>query len=474
MNFSRRSFLGGSAALFGSVATAGTAAAYARRTDRPRLKMGVISDTHIGTGWMMGINSPATEKALRAFRDENVDAVAVLGDFTNGGTVEQLREFARCWYAVFPEDRGRDGRHVEKLIVTGNHDIACWKPVAKQGDDAIAPRIAELWREFFHEDYAPAWRKEINGIQVTGNNWGLYEKTDIKDAHRREDVEPVLKEAFAKARPGDPVFHLRHGPPPNTTAYSGSHPYGSAAELFGEDERLFVLFGHIHKPSTDPRTIWQGSYTALYGGVITWTEFPPYCWPKPLPAGGVYAKSMCMVSVYGDEIVVSRTSAWTGESLGDDWRIPLPLSRDTFPYTPEKQAARAATPTFPSGAAVVANMGMGENAFGRILPNRKSIQGKGGIVLTFPAATVQASDDMVMRYNVETVRADSGEKVADMCFYTDFHRGRSYLQSRYEFLFPAEKLPDDVPCRFAVRAEDFFGNVSAPIVSEAIAFRNHI
>ena len=192
MNFSRRSFLGGSAALFGSVATAGAAAAYARRTDRPRLKMGVISDTHIGTGWMMGINSPATEKALRAFRDENVDAVAVLGDFTNGGTVEQLREFARCWYAVFPEDRGRDGRHVEKLIVTGNHDIACWKPVAKQGDDAIAPRIAELWREFFHEDYAPAWRKEINGIQVTGNNWGLYEKTDIKDAHRREDVEPVL------------------------------------------------------------------------------------------------------------------------------------------------------------------------------------------------------------------------------------------------------------------------------------------
>ena len=81
MNVSRRGFLGGGAALFGSVAAAG-AAKSARHDGPPRLKIGVIADPHIGTKWMMGINVPATEKAFLDFRDQKVDAVAVLGDFT--------------------------------------------------------------------------------------------------------------------------------------------------------------------------------------------------------------------------------------------------------------------------------------------------------------------------------------------------------------------------------------------------------
>ena len=124
MNLSRRGFLGGGAALFGSVAAAG-AAKSAGHDAPPRLKIGVIADPHIGTQWMMGINSPATEKAFRDFREQRVDAVAVLGDFTNSGTIAQWEEFAQIWYDVFPDDLGADGKRVEKLFVTGNHDVAC-------------------------------------------------------------------------------------------------------------------------------------------------------------------------------------------------------------------------------------------------------------------------------------------------------------------------------------------------------------
>ena len=67
MNLSRRGFLGGGAALFGSVAAAG-AAKSARHDGPPRLKIGVIADPHVGTKWMMGINAPATEKAFRQIR----------------------------------------------------------------------------------------------------------------------------------------------------------------------------------------------------------------------------------------------------------------------------------------------------------------------------------------------------------------------------------------------------------------------
>ncbi len=469
MGVSRRSFLGGGAALFGSVAARGGGT---RHAERPRLRLGVIADPHIGTMWMMGINAPATEKAFLDFRDQKVDAVAVLGDFTERGSVAQMEEFAKIWYRVFPEDCGLDGRKVEKLIITGNHDVACWAPPEKQDPDTqIAPRIAEHWRRIFHEEYAPAWRREINGIQFTGINWGLYPKTAINDAFRREDLEPFLMEAQARAKPGDPIFHLQHAPISNTCYCSGKKGFGTAEQLFGDDERAFVLSGHVHKPLTHPRSIWQGGYTALSAGVITWASFPPFGWPKDLPGGAAYAKSQCIISVYEDEIEIERKSVWTGDLLGETWRIPLPLRKETFPYTTEKIAARCAAPAFHPDARVAANVGMGENVFWKVPPNKKAVQGDGGIVLTFPAAEPRGVDDMVMCYEAVALKADDGSQLAKRMFYTDFFRGSRYMNATCEYLFESKALVDGTDCVFEVCAVDFFGKKSGTIRSRPITIR---
>ena len=471
MNVSRRGFLGGGAALFGSVAAPGAARA-ARHDGPPRLRLGVIADPHIGTNWIMGINAPATEKALRDLRTRGVDAVAVLGDLTERGKISQFEEFAAIWHRVFPGDAGADGRKVEKLFVTGNHDVTCWKPLEKLDPEIyVAPRIAEHWRRLFGEEYAPGWRKEINGIQFTGLNWGLYPKKAISDAHRREDLEPHLKEARARARPGDPIFHLQHGPAKNTCYCSGKKGFGTAEELFVEDERLFVLSGHVHKPLVHPKSLWQGDYTLLSAGVITWTSFPPFGWPKDLPGGAAYAKSQCIISVFDDEIEIERLSVWTGERLGEIWRIPLPLRKADFPYTPERMAARASTPAFACGAAVSANVGMGENVFWKVPPNKTAVQGKGGIVLTFPAAEAGGADNLVMYYDVTALKAGDGTKVASRRFATDFFRGRRYMHGLCEYLFEDKRLEDGGEYAFEVRAVDFFGNVSEPIRSAPAAFR---
>ena len=471
MNVSRRGFLGGGAALFGSVASIG-AAKSARHDGPPRLKFGVIADPHLGTKWMMGINAPATEKALRDFREQRVDAVAVVGDFSNGGTIAEWEEFANIWYDVFPDDCGADGKKVEKLFVTGNHDIACWKPPEKQDPAThVAPKIAEHWKRLFHEEYAPAWRKEVKGFQFTGINWGLYPKSEINDAYRREILEPHLKEAMTHTKPGAPVFHLQHAPNSNTSYCSGKKGYGTAEQLFGDDERAFVISGHVHKPLTHPRSLWQGGYTALSAGVITWTSFPPFGWPKELPGGAAYAKSQCTISVYDHEIEIERTSVWTGDLLGETWRIPLPLDKATFPYTTEKTAARASAPAFPAGATVVANVGMGENVFWKVPPNMKAVQGNGGIVLTFPAAEPRGVDDMVMCYEAVARREDDGSTIAQRKFYTEFFLGRRYMRNLCEYLFESDALADGVECTFEVCAVDFFGNRSAPVRSRPIVCR---
>ena len=476
MQLGRRSFLGNGLALFGSVAAQSQTGFGQSKPARgkPRVKIGVIADPHIGTEWMMGINSPATEKAFRDFRAQDVDAVAVLGDITNSGKIEQLEEFARIWYEVFPDDKGLNGKKVEKLFVTGNHDPACWSPPEKQDPKThLAPNMAEHWRRCFHEEYAPAWRKEINGFQFTGINWGIYPKENITDAYRIEHLEPVFKEAFARAKPGQPVFHVQHAPPPKTCYCSGAS-YGTAEQLFGDDERLFMLTGHLHKPITHPKNIWQGKYTLVSAGVITWASFPPFGWPKELPGGSAYAKSQCTVSVYDDEIVVERKSTWTGDKLGDDWCIPLPLKRETFPYTEKQMEARAKAPSFPAGASVAANVGMGENVFWKVPPNKKAVQGNGGIVLTFPAANIDSGEDMVMCYEAIATRTDDGKEAAKQRFYTEFFMGKRYMRNNYEFLFDAEKLPDGVPCRFEIRAIDFFKKKSQPIFSEPIAFKRYL
>ena len=62
--------------------------------------------------------------------------------------------------------------------------------------------------------------------------------------------------------------------------------------------------------------------------------------------------------------------------------------------------AHAAAPVFPAGATVIANIGMGENVFWKVLPNKKTMQGNGGIVLTFLAAEPRGAADVECTFEV--------------------------------------------------------------------------
>ena len=80
---------------------------------KPNLKFGVLSDIHI-TDWA---STDVFRKTLGYFRSQDVDAVMIAGDLADHGILPQLECVAKAWYEVFPDDRGLDGRHVEKLFV---------------------------------------------------------------------------------------------------------------------------------------------------------------------------------------------------------------------------------------------------------------------------------------------------------------------------------------------------------------------
>jgi 3',5'-cyclic AMP phosphodiesterase CpdA len=92
-----------------------------------KLKFGVISDVHlrvnpVGPGLAAGYDVMTLERTLTWYRDQGVDAVAVVGDIADRGIVAEMEAFAATWFKVFPNDRAPDGRRVERIVLYGNHD----------------------------------------------------------------------------------------------------------------------------------------------------------------------------------------------------------------------------------------------------------------------------------------------------------------------------------------------------------------
>ena len=123
MDISRRSFVGGALAFGAWGVPRFVAAADAQGGVPPRLRFGMMSDVHIG-GKPDAVET--TEKVLRWYASENVDAVLCAGDVAHSGLISELEKFAAVWYKVFPGGRAPDGRKVELMISTGNHDVDAW------------------------------------------------------------------------------------------------------------------------------------------------------------------------------------------------------------------------------------------------------------------------------------------------------------------------------------------------------------
>ena len=94
----------------------------------------MLSDVHIHDD---DTGTSAVETAFNLFREKGVDGVVICGDLADAGLVSELEALAKCWFGVFPNDTGIDGRKVKRLFIYGNHDHEGWKygNRAKPGPD---------------------------------------------------------------------------------------------------------------------------------------------------------------------------------------------------------------------------------------------------------------------------------------------------------------------------------------------------
>lgn len=485
IKFTRRGFLGGISALFAS----GAAKTYAEAVGagKPNISFGVVSDIHITprahlealckrTGRVLPPNRKRVletdifEKCLKYFDECGCDAVMVAGDMADDGLTGQLQAVADCWYGVFPGDRSkRDGRHVEKLFIGGNHDFGgvyyagtrALFPNEKElpEDEWLSKHMAEHWERIFHEKYAPIYMKDVKGYKFIGAHW--------KDWDGIPGVVDFMKKHADEVRGSRPFFFFEHQQPANTCFSTWAfNPDPFSTEALKDFPNAVAFSGHSHKSLLLPYNFWQGSFTSI-GTATLCTLCGEYgrdngsckfqnerISMKRVPSQYHDHAHGMFVRVYDGFMEISRRDFATDEDLGETIVIPLPATeKSPFFYANQKAASRAPD-SFPEGAVVKAWM-TAEKAGDRMH-------------VKFPTVPYVAGRTPVAEYEVEAVHCEMD--VVRTLFTRYVYSPKCYSNpskdvKEIEAFFPGKLFPGSGRVVFKIRARDSFGHFNAPISS---------
>ena len=441
--FKRRDFMRGGAMF----AAAGMGKlAFGRSVDgSAKLRVGILSDIHIkvrGKKREDYIGIEMLEKALRHFRSRDVDAVLIAGDMADRGHADELLAIGDAWRRVFPGNMRPDGGKVEKVFVTGNHDVSMpFFNGRKNSTEAERAAYAigygnnreKFWREAFDEEYQPMYVKDIRGYKFVGIQYGEF--------GRKGAVAAFLKSHRGELSGQKPFFYTQHYHLKGTCSapWVWGQDAGHSAVALRKFPNAVAFSGHSHTPLSDDRTLWRGEFTSVgtaslkylipFGGrensrIFGTEDRADQQMPFLACKDGHHGQVM---TVYDDRIVFERYDFKNDLPAGPDWIVPLPASSASF----EKRAESSPVPRFAPQAKVEVSTIDGVDR-----QNRPTKQ----IAVTFP--NVRGLDGGTRAFDYE-VRVEARNVDRNMTWATK----RVYSP---HFYWAAEKDDETVTCLFAV------------------------
>lgn len=332
----RREFLGDGFAAFAALCGGRLFAAPPgwKHGGTPNLVFGVISDTHLRTTatgtYSNGYWSDRwVVAALRHFRDQNVDAVMHCGDMAHLGQVAEMEFHRAAWDKVFPGDRAPDGRKVERLFVTGNHDLDAsdygigelvkklYPDEEERKKHLLRTDIAAHWERIWGEPYSDVWHRQVKGYHFFGRHYvtGKGPETEARS------FELVKKTFGAEGSGGKPFFMFSHIRP-RANMNKAMRAYPDAVSFFGHWHASAADWNRIFMWSTGPALHCPACCPQANNSL----NAKPYAWSKVAVEGadaGGKSRQGYVVKVYDDMLVVERREFTKGGSLGPDWVMPL-------------------------------------------------------------------------------------------------------------------------------------------------------
>lgn len=287
------------------------------------LSFGVISDTHVGPRKHREI--ARLTKVFKFFNKNKADALAVVGDLTDGGQKEEYN----TWKSIFNANKGS-----LKLVASmGNHegnsaslftDATGEKPNANYIINGyhfitLSPGLGN-----FNEDTG---RGKIQG----GDNY----------AYVANWLKSQLK-AAVNEDPKKPIFVFFHHPLQYTTYVSNErHGRGLSTgkdstfkSVFSGYPQVVTFFGHTHAPNNNPTSIWQdGGFTAINTSTLSYAGLE-----SGMVSGKVEPKDCqdvaqaMSVEVKGSKISIHNYDLLSDKYIDQTWQFDV-SSPKSFIYT---------------------------------------------------------------------------------------------------------------------------------------------
>ncbi len=301
----------------------------------PVMRFIISSDSHVMT--IGDTQTTRLEKMIKlgyeiAENDEeykNLDAVLMAGDITDDGTKLGFASFKAAQDAVL-----KDGTKALSVIAKSHDSYTMGSTVAGKYFTSVSGQPTD-----FHE--------VINGFHFIGISVSAT-FGDHYSQYQRDWLVEQLDEAV-KDDPFKPIFVIHHEHVANTV-YGSSDFDGWGVDYFADILKRYPqvvdFSGHSHYPINDPRSIWQGEFTALGTGGLYYVELTVDDERCVHPDGHKKVASFWVVEVDANNRMRFRAVDLTAEQYLVEYTLSGPFERK---YTPLHQFARSDKPEFKDG-----------------------------------------------------------------------------------------------------------------------------
>ena len=351
--------------LIAALMLAGILVPFASAADEPFvpvLRFVASSDTHVRD------NNNTTIKRIGKMMDmayslaesdanyTALDALLVAGDLTNDGT---KTEFVKFNNAV--NDSLRDGTRFMG-VVAKNHD----------GYKMSRQELRDYYTSLSGVD--ADFHIIINGFHFIGLSASADDSVHYSTAQLNWLKEEL--DAATESDPTKPVFVMHHEHN-SGTVYGSSSFDGWGVSFFNDilkDYPQVVDFsGHSHYPLNDPRSVWQGEFTAIGTGAVYYAEFTIDDVRTYHPDDAYDTATCWIVEVDADGDIRLRGMDINASAVLCEYYLNNPADPENRDFTPEKQRNRSTPPVFDEGAKVSVQSHVGK--YNVIVPAARSTDG---------------------------------------------------------------------------------------------------
>ena len=412
----------------------------------PLAKIGVMTDTHIGT---TEESCARVKLALEVFRKNGAEMIVNCGDIADHFYPSGYRAYRKVFNGVFAGQANRP----EELYVYAGHDAIFYKNFERD--------CRKCWREAFAEV------KTLLEIPNDPYSEGVFKGIpylvfpQFVDFKRfREAIERAIG-----ANPGKPVLVFDHVPPYGTVYNSYCWGDRTRAKILKDFPQVIHVSGHVHGSLYTDTFIWQKEYTAINAGCLQEWGGLLACTPSPSKK----AYEVIILEFFRDRLVARRYDVHDGSEIqpGDPWTVALPYVEAEARHEFGRAKARSSAPQFPSGATLSAK------AISRDFK---------GFELTFPEA---AGFNRAFLYRIETLMPDASGAWRTLTYremFGDFYVFPGERTGTASTVLPPSIFKAGETYRFRVTPQNVYGlqgrsieteaTVPATVASSTVVFRS--